>query len=112
MLNILKVEDSVVVGFKKVKSGYTLETNEFLVESADFSLLGKLYNSETGDFTDPENLVETEARQWRDSELERTDILAVLPDYPNKEALLTYRQALRDWTDTEDFPETRPTLGE
>lgn len=51
-----------------------------------------------------------EARQWRNSELERTDAYAVLPDYPNKEALLTYRQALRDWTDTEDFPETRPTL--
>jgi hypothetical protein len=29
-----------------------------------------------------------------------------------KEALLTYRQALRDWAATADFPETRPTLGE
>lgn len=55
---------------------------------------------------------EAEARQWRNSELERTDLLAVLPDYPNKEALLVYRQALRDWTATEDFPETRPTIGE
>ena len=58
------------------------------------------------------NIVKEQARQWRDSELERTDAYAVLPDYPNKEALLTYRQALRDWPATEDFPETRPTLGE
>ena len=58
------------------------------------------------------SLTEDEQREWRNSELERTDILAVLPDYPNKEALLAYRQALRDWTATEDFPETRPTLGE
>lgn len=50
------------------------------------------------------------ARVWRDSELSRTDILVVLPDYPNSDALLAYRQALRDWPDTADFPDTRPVL--
>jgi hypothetical protein len=48
---------------------------------------------------------------WRDSELARTDSLMFLPDYPYKEQLTVYRQALRDWPSTSDFPDTRPTLG-
>jgi hypothetical protein len=49
--------------------------------------------------------------EWRDSELTKTDSLILLPDYPYKEQLTAYRQALRDWPATEDFPDTRPTLG-
>lgn len=52
-----------------------------------------------------------ERREWRDSELARTDLLMVVSDYPYKEQLTAYRQALRDWPATEDFPETRPELG-
>ena len=52
------------------------------------------------------------AKEWRDSELSRTDSLMLLPDYPYKEQLTTYRQALRDWPSTTDFPDTRPELGE
>jgi len=48
---------------------------------------------------------------WRDSELIRTDSLMLLSDYPYKDELTIYRQALRDWSATEDFPDTRPTLG-
>jgi hypothetical protein len=55
--------------------------------------------------------VETKARRWRDEELQRTDIAATVSDYPNASAVLAYRQALRDWPSTEDFPDTRPTLG-
>jgi len=54
---------------------------------------------------------EVEARRWRDAELQRTDIAATVSDYPNAEAVLTYRQALRDWPSTSDFPATRPELG-
>lgn len=50
------------------------------------------------------------ARQWRDAELIRTDTLMLLSDYPGKEALTAYRQALRDWPSTTDFPDTRPVL--
>ena len=53
-----------------------------------------------------------EARTWRDSELARTDIAAMVSDYPNADAILVYRTALRNWPSTEDFPATRPTLGE
>jgi hypothetical protein len=32
-----------------------------------------------------------------------------LSDYPNRDAWITYRQELRDWTDTDNFPNTKPT---
>ncbi len=49
-----------------------------------------------------------EGRAWRDSELERTDIMSQTPDWPNRDDWLTYRTTLRDWPSTSDFPDTRP----
>jgi hypothetical protein len=54
---------------------------------------------------------EEEEIEWRNSELYRTDSLILLSDYPYKEQLTVYRQALRDWPATPDFPDTRPELG-
>ena len=53
--------------------------------------------------------LESEARLWRDAELEATDFIVPTTDYPNHTAWITYRQELRDWTDTSDFPATKPT---
>ena len=48
-------------------------------------------------------------REWRDSELKRTDALVVLPDYPVN--LLPYRLELRDYPLSIGFPNgARPTL--
>ena len=52
-----------------------------------------------------------EGRMWRDAELERTDSLSLLTDHPDKDNLTTYRQALRDWPSTGNFPDTKPTIG-
>ena len=49
-----------------------------------------------------------EARLWRDQELESTDFIVPTTDYPNHAAWITYRQELRDWTGTADFPNTKP----
>jgi len=54
---------------------------------------------------------EWEERRWRNAELHNTDVLVLLPDHPDKDNLTAYRQALRDWPSTGDFPDTRPTLG-
>ena len=54
--------------------------------------------------------ITNKAIAWRNSELLRTDSLILLPDYPNKEALVVYRQELRDWTSSKTFPDTRPQL--
>ena len=53
--------------------------------------------------------LEAEARLWRDLELQSTDFIIPLSDYPNRDAWITYRQELRDWTDTDNFPNTKPT---
>jgi len=48
-------------------------------------------------------------RDWRDSELLRTDELVKLPDYPVD--LTAYRASLRDYPQQPDFPNgTRTTI--
>ena len=51
-----------------------------------------------------------DAKLWRDRELAETDLMAQTPDFPNRDAYLTYRTKLRDWPSTDDFPATKPTL--
>lgn len=51
-----------------------------------------------------------EAKRWRDQELKNTDTLSLLADHPNNTNILSYRQELRDWPNTSDFPLTKPTL--
>ena len=47
-------------------------------------------------------------RIWRNEKLKETDSLISLPDYPDKSKLEEYRQILRDWPDTSNFPNVRP----
>ena len=58
----------------------------------------------------PALTAEQEARQWRDMELFATDQASQTPDWPNRDNIITYRAALRDWPSTSDFPDTKPTL--
>lgn len=58
----------------------------------------------------PEPVFE-DPRVWRDSELQATDWIVPITDHPQHAAYLTYRQALRDWPGTADFPDTKPVLG-
>ena len=55
---------------------------------------------------------ESVERNWRDKELDRTDKYMMVSDYPEnaRSAMATYRQTLRDWTSTEDFPNARPVF--
>lgn len=57
-----------------------------------------------------QQIAEQEARQWRNTELETTDYIVPLTDHPQHAAYMTYREALRDWPSTEDFPDTRPEV--
>jgi len=54
---------------------------------------------------------EETARGWRDAELSSTDTASQTPDWPNRDNILTYRTALRQWPSTDSFPDTRPELG-
>ena len=55
---------------------------------------------------------EQTARGWRNEELSSTDTASQTPDWPNRDNILLYRTALRNWPSTEDFPATKPVLGE
>ena len=61
--------------------------------------------------TPPEPTAEEAARMWRDMELSATDYIVPLTDHPQRAAYMAYREALRDWPSTADFPDTRPELG-
>jgi len=61
--------------------------------------------------TPPEPTAAEDARQWRDMELSVTDRAAQTPDWPDRDNILSYRTALRDWPATDDFPDTRPEVG-
>ena len=50
-------------------------------------------------------------KEWRDQELVNTDWIVPITDHPQHAAYKTYRQELRDWPSTGDFPDTKPTLG-
>ena len=54
--------------------------------------------------------LEIQERGWRNEELERTDTLSLLTDFPKKTELAAYRTKLRDWPSTSDFPNTRPVM--
>ena len=113
MLNIIELDNqNVCFSIKQVKVGYELQVNESVVDVYDISVVGKTYDPSTGEFSYTQEQIESQARAWRDSELARTDSIMLLPDYPQKEAMTIYRQALRDWPSTTDFPETKPELGE
>jgi hypothetical protein len=62
--------------------------------------------------TPPEPTAKEEGRMWRDSELSATDYIVPLTDHPQRDAYITYREALRQWPSTDSFPATRPELGE
>ena len=64
---------------------------------------------EPQDPTDSE--IAQEAREWRNAELKATDAASQTPDWPNRDNILIYRAALRDWPSTSDFPDTKPVLG-
>ncbi len=53
---------------------------------------------------------EIEGRAWRDNDLLRTDLFVLLPDHPDKDRFIEYRQKLRDWPSTSNFPDTVPKI--
>ena len=50
------------------------------------------------------------AIQWRDAELKGTDWIVPITDHPQHSSYIPYRQALRDWPSSVDFPTIRPIL--
>ena len=90
------VENQIIGDLDWAKSVYPDHTCELVDESLSEDKI--------------KELKEQEAREWRNSELVRTDILSLLTDHPDYSKMADYRKALRDWPSTSDFPDTLPTL--
>ena len=73
---------------------------------------GYSHESLTVETTEEEllNRKKIHAREWRDSELYKTDSLSLLTDHPQKTQIAAYRVKLRDWPSTSDFPDTQPVM--
>jgi len=51
------------------------------------------------------------ARIWRDNELKNTDKYVSVTDHPDHAKIMDLRVRLRNWPSTDDFPDTKPTIG-
>lgn len=102
-----KVKDIIIADAEFAES----YEQELILLEDDLIKIGYDYIDGVFSYTEPP-ITEEQAKQWRDKELASTDFIAQTPDYPNRDAWLTYRQELRDWPSTADFPETKPTKPE
>jgi len=85
--------------------------HDLILLEDDLIKIGYDYVDGVFSYTEPA-ITEEQAKGWRDSELQFTDQMAQTPDYPNRDAWITYRQELRDWPSTVDFPDTKPSKPE
>ena len=102
--NIVK---NVVIGNSDFAESY--DGKAVILEDANVSI-GYTYKNKK--FTAPvqtSEQIEGEARTWRNMELVGTDWIVPLSDYPKYAEWLTYREQLRDWPSTENFPDTKPS---
>ena len=105
-----KIVNGKVVGLQNMEESLISGFNGNWVEVQEEFGIGDLYDANNG-WSHPVKTteeIEAAARSWRDSELRSTDNVAQTPDYPNRDAILVYRQELRDWPSTDAFPETKP----
>ena len=98
-------EDNIVVASYRVDTDQKIDKEVFTDLSLQ-EMIGRIY---VDSYTLKENTVKV-AYDWRDEELRNTDWVVAATDHPQHAAYLTYRQALRDWPSTEDFPDVKPTL--
>jgi hypothetical protein len=85
--------------------------HDLILLEDDLIKIGYNYVDGVFSYTEPV-ITEEKAKEWRDVELQITDNIAQTPDYPNRDAWITYREQLRDWPSTADFPNTKPTKPE
>ena len=63
-------------------------------------------------FANPDITDEYVATVWRNEELNNTDWIEAIPKHSFYSSIISYRQTLRDWPSTTDFPSVRPTTPE
>ena len=88
----------------------TVPSDYVVIPSLDNSLIGRTWDGSAWAAVVAPS-AETTAREWRDNELDITDRFVPTTDHPQHASYVTYREALRAWPSTGDFPATKPVLG-
>lgn len=109
MAKYFKIENNTVTDTIVADATFVSGLSGTWVESSEGYGIGDTYENNTFSKPPVPAMTEEEARAWRDEELRYTDFIVPTTDYPNHAAWLTYREQLRDWPSTNDFPETKPT---
>ena len=117
-MRYLKIHDGVAVDeinateieIQQLDGLYVQSDDEPLGEYYDGTSFVERIGWEKGLFDSDRLEFTNEMREWRNSELNFTDLRSTVLDDPEHQRVLDYRQALRDWTDTNDFPLTKPTF--
>jgi hypothetical protein len=106
MLNY-KIVNGIAVTIQEDINGF----DGLWAEESEGFTIGDLYDEDNGwsHLVKTSDELEAEGREWRDNELKFTDSIVAITDHSSHTALMSYRQELRDWTDTSDFPATKPT---
>lgn len=109
------IKNNIITNVIEANAEFIKAYSEKAVLLPDNVGLGFSYINEEFIYIEPiktEEEIQIEAIEWRNNELVSTDFIAQTPDYPNRDAWITYRQELRDWPSTADFPKTKPTKPE
>lgn len=98
--------NSICTGVTEYQQEVTATNSMVLLPSLDTSLEGKKW---TGAVWEEVPMTAIAAREWRDNALLGSDWVVPVTDHPDHAAWMAYRQELRDWPTTDDFPHTKPT---
>ena len=116
-MGYFKIENGIVVNVIAASAEFINTLEGTYIDSQEGFGIGDTYNGtsltkvNTGP-TEEEIAIDAQedAINWRNFELEKTDSRSAVSDDPQHDAIIAYRQALRSWPSTDDFPGIRPTL--
>jgi hypothetical protein len=116
-MGYFKIENGIVVNAIVASAEFINTIEGTYIESQEGFGIGDTYDGtsltkvNTGP-TEEEMAInaQEDAINWRNFELEKTDSRSAVSDDPQHDAIIVYRQALRDWPSISEFPDTKPIL--
>ena len=115
-MEYFKIEGGVIVNHIVASQEFINSQEGIYVQAqegygVDDTYDGTSFNKYVPEITDEDVAAKrASATRWRNKQLAYTDTRSIVTDDPQHDAVIAYRQALRDWPSTSDFPETKPTL--
>lgn len=112
------IKDNVVTSIIKATDEFasSLPDTTVNIHDDDTIGIGHTYDASSNTFSAPtestslptQEEFEAFEKEWRNRELTYTDALVPITDLPHYDSWMTYRQELRDWPNTDSFPNERP----